>query len=146
MNSSMPAAVHSWSDPGTTCLTIISMMGRGVGWSTPSWVGTRRRYGAQGRGLSQAIEGASRTSRPTRARLDRRQSTGRGFNLADPQAPVGLGQRGRGQETHAEVQVAPDPQAAVAEGVHPPPDVPGDLAPGLLVGAQHRIRSAAGRL
>jgi hypothetical protein len=62
MKSSIPAAVHSLSQPGTT-----STNGRGVGWRMPSCVGIRRRYGAHGCDLSHAIEGASRTSRSTLA-------------------------------------------------------------------------------
>jgi len=35
--------LSSVSEPGMNCLTIRSTIARGAGWSTPSWVGTRRR-------------------------------------------------------------------------------------------------------
>ena len=75
MNSSIPAAVHSVSEPGMNCLTIRSTITRGAGCNTPSWVGTRRRYGAHGRAFSHGIEGASSTNRLTRSAWSRPSSS-----------------------------------------------------------------------
>ena len=63
MNSSMPAAVHSVSEPGMNCLTIRSTIARGAGWSTPSWVGNE----AQVRGPRPGLQPRQRRSEQDQA-------------------------------------------------------------------------------
>ena len=85
-----------------------------------------------------------RSSGFTGSGLDRRDAARDRVDVADAQSARGLRRRGGGQEPDPEVQVEPDLQAALAERLHPAAEVPGDLAPGGRVGAQHRVGAAPG--